>query len=595
MKKSLAKKITLSILASAMLMTSSVAWAEGMGELILGGADADGSYAVAIGKGADATGAYSIAIGNNSVVNSGNEDIYSGSIAIGKDSNALGKDNIAIGTGAKVGVGDYAGNNSVALGNYAQSTGPNSVALGYGSIANSPNVVSVGYGGPSGENTYLKDVNGVLVKVDSVEEADVWYPNTRSIINVTDVPDWENANRYGSYAVNVNTLNEAIASVQTDSVDLSGYYTKTETNSAITTAISGKANSADVYTKAQADSTFVKISNNAIDTPTSGFNVVNTDNVTKISVTHVGTYNSVVIDANEGITVGDNSTRMDSTGFYAGGAKPHNYQNSMAAITEDGKIKGAGGKFEVGADGSVKAADGNFTVDANGNVTANNIYNKTEIDASLALKANAADVYTKTETDTALNGKADKDSVYTKTEADGLLDAKANKVDVYTKTEVDGLLGNSSSAIAGLNQRLEKTNAKINKVGAGAAALAALHPLEYDPDDKLTFSAGMGNYAGENAAALGAFYRPNEKFMVSLGGTMGNGENMVNLGLSIGLDKPNGFAKMSKRELIQEVNAVKAENNMLVQKVDAVEAENEAIKAEMAEMKALLQKIMAKK
>ena len=527
MKKSLAKKITLSILASAMLMTSSVAWAEGMGELILGGADADGSYAVAIGKGADATGAYSIAIGNNSVVNSGNEDIYSGSIAIGKDSNALGKDNIAIGTGAKVGVGDYAGNNSVALGNYAQSTGPNSVALGYGSIANSPNVVSVGYGGPSGENTYFKkDENGVLVKVDSVEEADVWYPNTRSIINVEDVPDWKNTNRYGSYAVNVNTLNKAIESVQTDSVDLSGYYTKTETNSAITTAISGKANSADVYTKAQADSTFVKISNNAIDTPTSGFNVVNTDNVTKISVTHVGTYNSVVIDANEGITVGDNSTRMDSTGFYAGGAKPHNYQNSMAAITEDGKIKGAGGKFEV---------------DESGNVTAEKI--------------------------TAKEVTAD---------------------NLYTKTEIDGMLGGSSNAIAGINQRLEKTNAKINKVGAGAAALAALHPLEYDPDDKLTFSAGMGNYAGENAAALGAFYRPNEKFMVSLGGTMGNGENMVNLGLSIGLDKPNGFAKMSKRELIQKVNAMEA-------KYEAVEAEKEAMKAEMAEMKAMLKAIMAKK
>ncbi|MBQ5601132.1 MAG: YadA C-terminal domain-containing protein, partial [Phascolarctobacterium sp.] len=109
----------------------------------------------------------------------------------------------------------------------------------------------------------------------------------------------------------------------------------------------------------------------------------------------------------------------------------------------------------------------------------------------------------------------------------------------------------------------------------------ALHPLEYDPDDKLTFSAGMGNYAGENAAALGAFYRPNEKFMVSLGGTMGNGENMVNLGLSIGLDKSNGYAKLSKRELIQEVNAVKAENA--------------AMKAEMAEMKAMLQAILAKK
>ena len=168
------------------------------------------------------------------------------------------------------------------------------------------------------------------------------------------------------------------------------------------------------------------------------------------------------------------------------------------------------------------------------------------------------------------------------------LNKKADKESVYTKTEVDNMLGGSSNAIAGINQRLDKTNAKINKVGAGAAALAALHPLEYDPDDKLTFSAGMGNYAGENAAALGAFYRPNEKFMVSLGGTMGNGENMVNLGLSIGLDKPNGYAKLSKRELIQKVNAMEA-------KYEAVEAEKEAMKAEMAEMKAMLQAILAKK
>jgi hypothetical protein len=199
-----------------------------------------------------------------------------------------------------------------------------------------------------------------------------------------------------------------------------------------------------------------------------------------------------------------------------------------------------------------------------------------------------------------LAGKADADNVYTKTEADGLLDGKADKTaletEATTRAEKDDELlaminkvnGGASDAIAGINQRLDKTNAKINKVGAGAAALAALHPLEYDPDDKLTFSAGMGNYAGENAAALGAFYRPNEKFMVSLGGTMGNGENMVNLGLSIGLDKPNGYAKLSKRELIQEVNAVKAEN-------EAIKADNEAMKAEMAEMKAMLQAILAKK
>ena len=144
---------------------------------------------------------------------------------------------------------------------------------------------------------------------------------------------------------------------------------------------------------------------------------------------------------------------------------------------------------------------------------------------------------------------------------------------------VDNLTAETNAAVAGLNHRLDKTNTRLDKVGAGAAALAALHPLEYDPDDKLTFSVGMGNYSGENAAALGAFYRPDEKLMFSLAGSMGNGENMVNLGMSIGLDKPNGFAKMSKRELIQEVTAVKAEN--------------EAMKAEMVEMKAMLQKLLA--
>ena len=157
------------------------------------------------------------------------------------------------------------------------------------------------------------------------------------------------------------------------------------------------------------------------------------------------------------------------------------------------------------------------------------------------------------------------------------LETKANKADVYTKdevynkTEIDSMI-HTSANVDGINRKLEKLGTRLEKVGAGAAALAALHPLDYDPDDKLTFSAGMGNYAGENAAALGAFYRPNEKFMLSLGGTMGNGENMVNLGLSIGLDKPNGFAKMSKRELIQEVNAVKAENDALEDRVAKLEA-----------------------
>ena len=88
-----------------------------------------------------------------------------------------------------------------------------------------------------------------------------------------------------------------------------------------------------------------------------------------------------------------------------------------------------------------------------------------------------------------------------------------------------------------LDYRVDNLGSRVDKVGASAAALAALHPMDFDPDDKLTFAAGYGNYKGKNAAAVGAFYRPDEKVMLSVGGTFGNGENMVNAGISFSLDR----------------------------------------------------------
>lgn len=92
---------------------------------------------------------------------------------------------------------------------------------------------------------------------------------------------------------------------------------------------------------------------------------------------------------------------------------------------------------------------------------------------------------------------------------------------------------NSTDAVTGkqlfnTNRSIEKLGNRVDKVGAGAAALAALHPLDFDPDAKWDFAAGYGNYSGENAVALGAYYRPNEDLMFSIGSTMGNGENMLN-------------------------------------------------------------------
>lgn len=90
-----------------------------------------------------------------------------------------------------------------------------------------------------------------------------------------------------------------------------------------------------------------------------------------------------------------------------------------------------------------------------------------------------------------------------------------------------------------MGNRINNLDNRISKVGAGAAALAALHPLDFDPDDKLSFAVGYGNYRGENAAAVGAFYQPNEDTLFSLGGTVGNDENMVNVGVSFKLGQKN--------------------------------------------------------
>ena len=113
------------------------------------------------------------------------------------------------------------------------------------------------------------------------------------------------------------------------------------------------------------------------------------------------------------------------------------------------------------------------------------------------------------------------------------------------------LKGVENQVISNTN-RINKLGSRVNKVGAGAAALAALHPMDFDPDDKLTFSAGYGNYAGENAAAIGAYYRPDEKVMFSVAGTVGNGENMVNAGVSFALDRTNHVSN-SRTALAREV------------------------------------------
>ncbi|WP_419573444.1 YadA-like family protein [Phascolarctobacterium succinatutens] len=129
----------------------------------------------------------------------------------------------------------------------------------------------------------------------------------------------------------------------------------------------------------------------------------------------------------------------------------------------------------------------------------------------------------------------------------------AGEISATSKDAVNGSqLYATNQEVANNTNRINQLGSRVNKVGAGAAALAALHPMDFDPDDKLTFSAGYGNYGGENAAAIGAYYRPDEKVMFSVGGTVGNGENMVNAGVSFALDRTNHVSN-SRTALAREV------------------------------------------
>ncbi len=140
----------------------------------------------------------------------------------------------------------------------------------------------------------------------------------------------------------------------------------------------------------------------------------------------------------------------------------------------------------------------------------------------------------------------------------GVKDGKIEEgsTDAVNGDQIHKLTQSVDAANNELANRINRVGTRLNKVGAGAAALAALHPLDFDPDDKLSFSAGVGNYAGQNAAALGMFYRPNEKVMLSMGGTMGNGEEMVNMGISFALDKPNNVSN-SRVAMAKEINALR--------------------------------------
>ncbi|WP_370851360.1 YadA-like family protein [Megasphaera sp.] len=141
--------------------------------------------------------------------------------------------------------------------------------------------------------------------------------------------------------------------------------------------------------------------------------------------------------------------------------------------------------------------------------------------------------------------------------------------------------------INSLSHSLNKLDSRINRVGAGAAALAALHPLDFDPDNKWDFAAGYGNYAGANAVAIGTYYRPNENTMFSIGGSFGGGENMINAGVSFKLGQGGSGISTSKVAMAKKIKAqdelLKAQDAKMKEQDEKI-AKLEALVAQQGEM-----------
>ena len=201
-------------------------------------------------------------------------------------------------------------------------------------------------------------------------------------------------------------------------------------------------------------------------------------------------------------------------------------------------ISARAGDYEIKDNKVTIGLEDNYSKNAAGNIVIKDVAKASALEQETKERKDADKVITET------IGAANKDELKTSyqdttyiknsttlVEADKALDKAIGKNagDIKKNTETINILG----------KQVGNLDTRVNRVGAGAAALAALHPLDFDPDDKWDFAAGYGNYKGANAAAIGAYYRPNEDTMFSVGGSFGGGENMVNAGVSVKLGQGN--------------------------------------------------------
>lgn len=388
---------------------------------------------------------------------------------------------------------------AVAIGNGTTVTAENGVAIGVGSVADRE-AGSLGAFAPATStvgalSTWRSTAGAVSVGSSSL---------TRQIINVA-------AGTRDTDAVNVAQLKKALDSIDIDAgtgIKVDKITNEGKTTYRISTNIVGSETKTDTTT----------VTPNQTDTG-------NTD-------TSQGTTESAGTRTGNTVTV---STETKATSFGADG-------NQKADVKPGGTLNINGDGTNISTSISTTDKGSSIQVKLKDDITVNSV------------TANSVKVG---DTSITKDGLTIKDGPSITTS--GIDGGKKTITNVaageISSTSTDAING---SQLFETKQQVSKLGNRINKVGAGAAALAALHPLDFDPDDKWDFAAGYGNYNGENAAAIGAYYRPNEDTMFSVGGSFGNGENMVNAGVSLKLGQGN-HVSTSKVAMAKEIKDLRKE------------------------------------
>ncbi len=529
---------------------------------------ASGNNSVALGNSTKALGANSVALNLNTEAEGEN------SFAAGSFSKATGRTSFVAGeeseaqaensTALSGGIVTVSATNSAAIGKGATANAANSMAIGKNAITNVAGTVALGSNSVAdrraGEKLGYDPVSKAAFASETAIAAALGKTAELADINTRLAPKqaaYDTA--YNNYLAAENAFNTAVAADQAASAAYDANPTQENKQA--------KDAAAAAYTDAYIKYYFKAIP--AVNAAAAELKpVVQEKNMllapfkSSAGAIAVGDASKGVSRQITGVAAGTEDTdavnvaqlkavsRLASS--VAGEAVKHTAVKAGTNVTVD-EAKDADGStvFTV----SVKA-DGQVAPGNTGIVSGNTVYNETRVSG---------------------------DGTYVK--KDNTAGANISALDRQVKTNAGNIqkntesINNLNTTINNMGNQVGKLGDRINRAGAGAAALAALHPLDFDAEDKWDISAGYGNYNGANAAALGAFYRPNEDTMVSVGASIGGGENMVNAGVSVKLGQGN-HVSTSKVEMAREIKELQAEVEMLKQAILDMRKEKDEGQAE---------------